>query len=247
LGYAAISVVTLSVAISLVLLIARLPGHKETPAQLLRSAGALWICNFLVFACWYWRLDAGGPYERALRRSHTDGAFLFPQMVLDPDLRREMGEDQWRPGFVDYLFLAFNTSTAFSPTDVPVLSRWAKILAKTMWRRCRRRLTGNASKAQAIEALALAFERGDIRILNDAVLVSELAAYQAERLPSGLMRYGAPSGQHDDCVMALAIAWSAVSGQQRAIYPVPESCAHQQWNRVHHTAVSPRAVSERAC
>jgi hypothetical protein len=83
--------------------------------------------------------------------------------------------------------------------------------------------TTNASKAQAIEALALAFERGDIRILNEAVLVSELAAYQAERLPSGLMRYGAPSGQHDDCVMALAIAWSAVSGQQRAIYPVPES------------------------
>jgi hypothetical protein len=63
-----------------------------------------------------------------LRRSHTDGAFLFPQMVLDPDLRAEMGEDQWSPGFVDYLFLAFNTSTAFSPTDVPVLSRWAKIL-----------------------------------------------------------------------------------------------------------------------
>jgi hypothetical protein len=39
-----------------------------------------------------------------------------------------MGEDQWRPGFVDYLFLAFNTGTAFSPTDVPVLSRWANIL-----------------------------------------------------------------------------------------------------------------------
>jgi hypothetical protein len=37
-----------------------------------------------------------------------------------------MCEHNWRPGFVDYLFLAFNTSTAFSPTDVPVLSRWAK-------------------------------------------------------------------------------------------------------------------------
>jgi hypothetical protein len=128
LGYAANSVVTLSVAISLGLLIWRLPAHKERPGQLLRSAGALWICNMLVFACWYWRLDAGGPHQRALRRSHTDGAFLFPQMLLDPDLRKEMGEDQWSPGFVDYLFLAFNTSTAFSPTDVPVLSRWAKIL-----------------------------------------------------------------------------------------------------------------------
>jgi len=52
----------------------------------------------------------------------------LPADVLDPQLRREMGEEQWRPGFVDYLFLAYNTSTAFSPTDVPVLSRWAKVL-----------------------------------------------------------------------------------------------------------------------
>ncbi len=128
LGYAANSVVTLALGISLALLILRLPMHKDSPSQLLRSAAMLWVCNILVFACWYWRLDAGGPYQRALRRSHTDGAFLFPQMVLDPDLRKEMDEDQWSPGFVDYLFLAFNTSTAFSPTDVPVLSRWAKAL-----------------------------------------------------------------------------------------------------------------------
>src|SRR5262245_49602934 len=58
--------------------------------------------------------------------------------------------------------------------------------------------TTNASKAKAIESLALAFERGDIGILNDPVLVSELVAYQAERLPSGLVRYEAPAGQHDD-------------------------------------------------
>lgn len=83
--------------------------------------------------------------------------------------------------------------------------------------------TTNASKAQVIEALALAFERGDIRVLNDPVMVGELVAYQAERLPSGLMRYGAPSGQHDDTVMALAMAWSAVSGQRRMIYPMPDS------------------------
>jgi hypothetical protein len=42
-------------------------------------------------------------------------------------LQGEQDRD-WRPGFVDYLFLAFNTSTAFSPTDVPVLSRWAKLM-----------------------------------------------------------------------------------------------------------------------
>ena len=56
------------------------------------------------------------------------GAFLFPQTTLTPETRRIMGEDTWSPGFVDYLFLAFNTSTAFSPTDVPVLSRWAKVM-----------------------------------------------------------------------------------------------------------------------
>lgn len=128
LGYTAVSLVTFAMVISLVLLVSRLPSHKDPPEQLLIAAVALWISNLLVFASWYWHLDAGGPNQRDLRHCHTDGAFLFPQMVLDPELRREMGENDWRPGFVDYLFLAFNTSTAFSPTDVPVLSRWAKVL-----------------------------------------------------------------------------------------------------------------------
>ncbi|HVY95294.1 MAG TPA: hypothetical protein VHA14_21185, partial [Bryobacteraceae bacterium] len=127
-GHAAVGVITLGMLVSLGLLIGRLPAHKETPSELLRAASALWITNVLVFAAWYWRLDAGGPHQRDLRRCHTDGAFLFPQMVLDPELREEMGEADWSPHFVDYLFLAFNTSTAFSPTDVPVLSRWAKVL-----------------------------------------------------------------------------------------------------------------------
>lgn len=67
--------------------------------------------------------------------------------------------------------------------------------------------TTNATKAQAIDALALAFERGDLRILDDPVLIGELQAYESERLPSGLLRYGAPEGLHDDTVMALALAW----------------------------------------
>jgi len=127
-GYLALGTATIAMILSLALLISRLPAHKDSPGELLRAAGALWIANVLIFAHWYWRLDAGGPYLRDLRESHTDGAFLFPQMTLSRELREEMGEDDWRPGFVDYLFLAFNTSTAFSPTDVPVLSRWAKCL-----------------------------------------------------------------------------------------------------------------------
>jgi len=127
-GYALNAVVTADMVWSLGLLIGALPSHKVPPQVLLRSAAALWVTNILVFASWYWRLDAGGPNVRDLRESHTDGAFLFPQMTLNAETRQEMGEQYWSPGFVDYLFIAFNTSTAFSPTDCPVLSRWAKAL-----------------------------------------------------------------------------------------------------------------------
>jgi len=124
----ALAVVTLSLAGSVALLVAGVIHKIETPLQLLVSAALLWVSNVLVFASWYWKLDAGGPAARELQGSHQDGAFLFPQMALDPEVREKMGEQDWRPGFIDYLFLAFNTSTAFSPTDAPVLSAWAKAL-----------------------------------------------------------------------------------------------------------------------
>lgn len=69
--------------------------------------------------------------------------------------------------------------------------------------------TTNASKSMVIDALALAFERGELAILDDAQLIAELQAYEAERLPGGLIRYGAPAGMHDDHVISLALAWSA--------------------------------------
>ena len=49
-------------------------------------------------------------------------------MTLPSEIKKKTGQHGWSPNFVDYLFLAFNTSTAFSPTDVPVLERWAKII-----------------------------------------------------------------------------------------------------------------------
>lgn len=67
--------------------------------------------------------------------------------------------------------------------------------------------TTNASKAQIIDALALGYEQDRITTIDDPVLISELMAYQSERLPSGLLRYGAPEGMHDDTVIALALAW----------------------------------------
>jgi hypothetical protein len=84
LGYAANSVVTLSVAISLGLLIARLPTHKDKPGQLLRSAVALWVCNMLVFACWYWRLDAGGATPAGLASVPHRWCILIPTDAIGP-------------------------------------------------------------------------------------------------------------------------------------------------------------------
>jgi hypothetical protein len=127
LGYVVNGVVTAAMVGSLALLIRALPTRDETPVRLLCSAASLWVTNILVFALWYWRLDAGGPNRRDQRVGHPTGAFLFPQMVgQDPQAPTE--SQTWSPNFVDYLFLAFNASTALSPTDVPVLSRWAKLL-----------------------------------------------------------------------------------------------------------------------
>lgn len=124
LGILVSALVTGAIVWSLGALIAALPDKRQPPEDLLRSAVALWVGNVLVFASWYWRLDAGGPSRRDERRAHTEGAFLFPQMTQHGSAAMRA----WKPGFVDYLFLAFTTSTAFSPTDVPVLSRWAKAL-----------------------------------------------------------------------------------------------------------------------
>lgn len=82
----------------------------------------------------------------------------------------------------------------------------------------RRFTTTQASKAQAIDALALAFAQRAIRILPDPVQVAELQAYEAKPLPSGATRYQAPGQGHDDIVMADALAWSAVdSGGRRPV------------------------------
>lgn len=71
--------------------------------------------------------------------------------------------------------------------------------------------TTSKSKQPLIEALALAIERADVALQPDEVLQNELNAYTVERLPGGGYRYGAPSGYHDDTVMAAALGWHAVS------------------------------------
>lgn len=99
-----------------------LHGNRKGGGELLLWAALLWISNILVFALWYWRLDAGGPNERDQRNHHRCGAFLFPQMTMTEE---QLG-GSWKPAFIDYLFLAFNTSTALSPADTAALERPAK-------------------------------------------------------------------------------------------------------------------------
>lgn len=121
-------VITAALVGSVALLVAELPSHKEAPRQLLLSAASLWLTNVLTFALWYWRLDGGGPFARHHRGLYGSSAFLFPQIQIEPSERTTLGIEKWSPGFVEYLFIAFNTSAAFSPTDTPVLQRWAKVL-----------------------------------------------------------------------------------------------------------------------
>jgi hypothetical protein len=124
LGHILAALITFFMIVSLTLLVMAVPTNKEAPLVMVRSAAALWITNVLVFAYWYWRLDRGGPFQRRMGEDSRSPAFLFPQMMLPA----ADGDARWSPMFIDYLFLAFNTSTAFSPTDTAVLSRWAKVL-----------------------------------------------------------------------------------------------------------------------
>jgi phage FluMu gp28-like protein len=85
-------------------------------------------------------------------------------------------------------------------------------------------ITTNATKAQIIQALELAFEHRAISLLRDEVQIMELMAYTSERLPSGLIRYGAPEGIHDDTVIALALAWYAAASHA----PLPTNQPQQK-------------------
>jgi len=113
---AILGIVTLALASGVGLLILTLA--KRHASTLLQSAAILWSLNILVFALWYWEIDGGGPLKRHLS-GHQAADFLFPQQA-DGD------PGGWVAHFVDYLFLAFNTSTALSPADTFPLTRTAK-------------------------------------------------------------------------------------------------------------------------
>ena len=105
----------------------------HSAAVLLRTGGQIWATNILVFALWFWELDGDGPDARAHATAAIEfqnADFLFPQMQMalaGGDSARCVNR-LWKPQFIDYIYLAFTNSTAFSPTDTMPLSRWAKVL-----------------------------------------------------------------------------------------------------------------------
>ena len=115
-GFEVIGLVTLAVIVSVFQLVSSLGGGRYAPA-LLRDVALLWVINFAV---WYLEIDDGCPARRH-REGHVSESFMFPQMTCDDKAARS-------PSFLDYLFLAFNTSTAVSPTDTVFPSRQAKVL-----------------------------------------------------------------------------------------------------------------------
>ena len=105
-----------------------------TAAELLLHGLQIWLTNILVFGLWFWELDGDGPDARAHASSCMEirnADFLFPQMqMMSTAFGKEspVMDETWKPTFLDYLYVAFTNSTAFSPTDTMPLSRWAKVL-----------------------------------------------------------------------------------------------------------------------
>lgn len=122
---AALTVFLIGALATLVLRLLTQPSSHHEATMILRAAVPLWIANVVVFGLWYWRLDAGGPHIREGGHNVAHG-FVFPQMLMNDEQRTRLGQAHWTPSFIDYLFVAFNTSTAFSPTDTAVVSSWAK-------------------------------------------------------------------------------------------------------------------------
>jgi uncharacterized membrane protein len=132
-----IAIVNFFNLVSVLLLVAGLfrpdRATMHSAGVLLRTGAQIWATNILVFSLWFWELDGDGPDARAHANTCTEienADFLFPQMTmaLAGGENPTCFDPLWKPQFLDYLYLAFTNSTAFSPTDVMPLSRMAKTL-----------------------------------------------------------------------------------------------------------------------
>jgi uncharacterized membrane protein len=118
---AMIALVSLTNIYSLTELSKFLLHHNVSDGHRLIIAGmVIWLTNVLIFALWYWEIDRGGPGVRAAGHDEAPD-FLFPQMTDDRIEPRE-----WRPQFIDYMYVSLTNATAFSPTDTMPLTPMAK-------------------------------------------------------------------------------------------------------------------------
>ncbi len=122
-SFVILGVVTASLVLREIFLVTTLSGRGVSAFSVLVDAVLIWVSTVVTFAVWYWEIDGDGPAERTIG-THASEDFLFPQMDRN-DGERAIG---WSPGFLDYLFVAFTTSSAFGPTDTPVLSGRIKFL-----------------------------------------------------------------------------------------------------------------------
>lgn len=128
----------------------------------------------------------------------TTRQVCYVDRMLDTDYRLQTSRLRALAERFDVAQIVAETNSMGGPLVEQLLNEGLPVVGFT---------TTNASKALIIDALALAFERGELAILDDAQLIAELQAYEAERLPGGMVRYGAPTGMHDDHVISLALAW----------------------------------------
>ncbi len=106
---------------SLALLTHELLHHGSPNArQLIVSGVLIWLTNVLIFGLWYWQTDRGGAGRRAAGRDGPPD-FLFPQMSDD-----RIEPVNWRPQFIDYLYVSLTNALALSPTDTMPLTPTAK-------------------------------------------------------------------------------------------------------------------------
>jgi hypothetical protein len=116
------SALTIGLLMNMTALTEVLAGLTTKTAQvLLVEVFFMAVSNILIFSIWYWIIDPPGVEE--IQRVDEPWDFLFPQRAENLPYY-----ESWIPRYTDYLYLAFTTSFAFSPTDVLPLTRRAKML-----------------------------------------------------------------------------------------------------------------------
>ncbi|HSX08464.1 MAG TPA: hypothetical protein VLG11_06250 [Candidatus Saccharimonadales bacterium] len=119
-----IAITSLTNTYALAMVVQRLLAHSSITSgrTLILASINIYLTNIVIFALWYWEMDGGGPGERQ-RIEPYEQDFMFPQHI-----NKDYKHPEWRPTFVDYLYVSSTNAMAFSPTDTLPLSRRAKML-----------------------------------------------------------------------------------------------------------------------